>query len=115
MDARGRKIKINKEITLGTSAYITEETALPIDPVKGNLPRTPEDAFEPNYLNFLPTNGTVLAPQLHGSNDAQTLKDIQTAYPNRAGSSTVAATSAASRSSSPRRAAPRRTRHKADL
>ncbi len=83
MGARGRKIKISKEITLGTSAYITEETALPIDPVKGNLPRTPEDAFEPNYLNFLPTNGTVLAPQLHGSNDAQTLKDIQTAYPNR--------------------------------
>ena len=51
--------------------------------VEGSLPRTPEDAFEPSYLNFLPINGAVLVPQFGDPNDAQALKDIKAAYPDR--------------------------------
>ena len=113
-DARGRKLKIHKVIMPATSVYMTEEEASTIDPVEGVLPRTPEDAFEPSYLNFLPINGAVLVPQFGDPNDAQALKDIQAAYPDRevigimtARSSMVAATSTASPNSSPRRAASR--------
>ena len=66
-----------------TSVYMTEEEASTIDPVEGVLPRTPEDAFEPSYLNFLPINGAVLVPQFGDPNDAQALEDIQAAYPDR--------------------------------
>lgn len=82
-DARGRKLKIHKVIMPATSVYMTEEEASTIDPVEGVLPRTPEDAFEPSYLNFLPINGAVLVPQFGDPNDAQALKDIQAAYPDR--------------------------------
>ncbi len=82
-DARGRKLKIHKVIMPSKSVYMTEEEASTIDPVEGVLPRTPEDAFEPSYLNFLPINGAVLVPQFGDPNDAQALKDIQAAYPDR--------------------------------
>lgn len=82
-DARGRKLKIHKVIMPATSVYMTEEEASTIDPVEGVLPRTPEDAFEPSYLNFLPINGAVLVPQFGDPNDTQALKDIQAAYPDR--------------------------------
>ena len=52
-------------------------------PVDGSLPRTPDDAFEPSYLNFLPINGAVLVPQFGDPNDAQALEDIRAAYPDR--------------------------------
>ena len=52
-DAKGRKLKIHKVIMPSKSVYMTEEEASTIDPVEGVLPRTPEDAFEPSYLNFL--------------------------------------------------------------
>ena len=70
-DARGRKLKIHKVIMPATSVYMTEEEASTIDPVEGVLPRTPEDAFEPSYLNFLPINGAVLVPQFGDPNDAR--------------------------------------------
>ena len=82
-DARGRKLKIHKVIMPSKSVYMTEEEASTIDPVEGVLPRTPEDAFEPSYLNFLPINGAVLVPQFGDPNDAQALRDIQAAYPDR--------------------------------
>lgn len=82
-DARGRKLKIHKVIMPSKSVYMTEEEASTIDPVEGVLPRTPEDAFEPSYLNFLPINGAVLVPQFGDPNDAQALEDIQAAYPDR--------------------------------
>ena len=82
-DARGRKLKIHKVIMPSTSVYMTEEEASTIDLVEGSLPRTPEDAFEPSYLNFLPINGAVLVPQFGDPNDEQALKDIQAAYPDR--------------------------------
>ena len=61
----------------------TAEEAESIDPVEGSLPRTPDDAFEPSYLNFLPINGAVLVPQFGDPNDAQALEDIRAAYPDR--------------------------------
>ncbi len=82
-DAHGRKLKIHKVIMPSKSVYMTEEEASTIDPVEGVLPRTPEDAFEPSYLNFLPINGAVLVPQFGDPNDAQALRDIQAAYPDR--------------------------------
>ena len=82
-DARGRKLKVHKVIMPSTSVYMTEEEASTIDLVEGGLPRTPEDAFEPSYLNFLPINGAVLVPQFGDPNDEQALKDIQAAYPDR--------------------------------
>ena len=82
-DARGRKLKVHKVIMPSTSVYMTEEEASTIDLVEGSLPRTPEDAFEPSYLNFLPINGAVLVPQFGDPNDEQALKDIQAAYPDR--------------------------------
>ncbi len=82
-DARGRKLKIHKVIMPSKSVYMTEEEASTIDPVEGVLPRTPEDAFEPSYLNFLPINGAVLVPQFGDPNDAQALRDIQATYPDR--------------------------------
>ena len=78
-DARGLKLKIHKVIMPATSVYMTEEEASTIDPVEGVLPRTPEDAFEPSYLNFLPINGAVLVPQFGDPNDARALKG----YPSR--------------------------------
>lgn len=50
---------------------------------RGRAAAYPEDAFEPSYLNFLPINGAVLVPQFGDPNDAQALKDIQAAYPDR--------------------------------
>lgn len=82
-DAKGRKLKVHKVIMPATSVYMTEEEASTIDPVEGVLPRTPEDAFEPSYLNFLPINGAVLVPQFGDPNDSQALKDIQAACPDR--------------------------------
>lgn len=82
-DAHGRKLKIHKVIMPSKSVYMTEEEASTIDPVEGVLPRTAEDAFEPSYLNFLPINGAVLVPQFGDPNDAQALRDIQVAYPDR--------------------------------
>ncbi|MBQ3340113.1 MAG: agmatine deiminase [Atopobiaceae bacterium] len=82
-DAKGRKLKIHKVIMPSKSVYMTEEEASTIDLVEGSLPRTPEDAFEPSYLNFLPINGAVLVPQFGDPNDAQALEDIQAAYPDR--------------------------------
>lgn len=69
-DARGRKLKVHKVIMPATSVYMTEDEASTIDPVEGVLPRTPEDAFEPSYLNFLPINGAVLVPQFGDPSDA---------------------------------------------
>ncbi len=82
-DAQGRKLKVHKVIMPSKSVYMTEEEASTIDPVEGVLPRTPEDAFEPSYLNFLPINGAVLVPQFGDPNDEQALRDIQAAYPDR--------------------------------
>ena len=82
-DARGRRLKIHKVIMPSTSVYMTAEEAESIDPVEGSLPRTPDDAFEPSYLNFLPINGAVLVPQFGDPNDAQALEDIRAAYPGR--------------------------------
>ncbi|WP_270849316.1 agmatine deiminase [Candidatus Collinsella stercoripullorum] len=82
-DARGRKLKVHKVIMPSTSVYMTEVEASTIDLVEGSLPRTPEDAFEPSHLNFLPINGAVLVPQFGDPNDEQALKDIQAAYPDR--------------------------------
>ena len=82
-DAQGRKLKIHKVIMQSKSVYMTEEEASTIDPVEGVLPRTPEDAFEPSYLNFLPINGAVLVPQFGDPNDEQALRDIKEAYPDR--------------------------------
>lgn len=82
-DARGRKLKVHKVIMPSKSVYMTEEEASTIDPVEGVLPRTPEDAFEPSYLNFLPINGAVLVPQFGDPNDEQALADIKAAYPDR--------------------------------
>ena len=82
-DAKGRKLKVHKVIMPSKSVYMTEEEASTIDLVEGSLPRTPEDAFEPSYLNFLPINGAVLVPQFGDPTDAQALVDIQAAYPDR--------------------------------
>ncbi len=80
-DAKGRQLKVHKLCCPVENVTIKGEFA--IDYVEGTLPREDGDICIASYMNFLITNGGVIAPQYGDVNDALALEQIQGMFPDK--------------------------------
>lgn len=80
-DAKGRKLKVHKLCT--TVNPVTYGAEYEVDSVAGSIPRHADDICITSYMNFLITNGAVIAPQYGDPNDELALKQIQEMFPDR--------------------------------
>ena len=78
-DARGRKLKVHK-VSL-TKKPVLLEGAETIDRVQGTVSRKNGELCIASYLNFLITNGGIIAPQYEDENDALALSQLQEIFP----------------------------------
>lgn len=79
-DAKGRKLKVHKLCL--TKEPVWMEGAETIDRTPGTIPRKNGDLCIASYLNFLITNGGIIAPQYDDENDEQALKQLQEIFPD---------------------------------
>lgn len=78
-DARGRKLKVHKLCL--TKELVWMEGAETIDRTPGAIPRKNGDLCIASYLNFLITNGGIIAPQYDDENDELALRQLQEIFP----------------------------------
>lgn len=78
-DARGRRLKVHK-LCLPKHPVLLQG-ADTIDALPGAKPRKNGDLCIASYLNFLITNGGIIAPQYGDEHDALALKQLQDIFP----------------------------------
>lgn len=78
-DARGRKLKVHKVCL--TKKPVLLDGAETIDRVQGTIPRKNGELCIASYLNFLITNGGIIAPQYEDEHDALALSQLQEIFP----------------------------------
>lgn len=79
-DAKGRKLKVHKLCT--TIDPVTYGAEYEVDTVAGSIPRHADDICITSYMNFLITNGAIIAPQYGDKNDALALEQLQEMFPD---------------------------------
>lgn len=79
MDARGRKLKVHKLCLTKKPVYL--EGSDTIDHTERTIPRRDGELCIASYLNFLITNGGIIAPQYDDENDNLALEQLQEIFP----------------------------------
>ncbi|MDD3367577.1 MAG: agmatine deiminase [Lachnospiraceae bacterium] len=80
-DAKGRKLKVHK-LCVPRKPVLLEGSET-IDQIPGSIPRRNGDLCIASYLNFLITNGGIIAPQYGDENDSLALKMLREIFPER--------------------------------
>lgn len=78
-DARGRKLKVHKLCLTKHPVYM--EGSDTIDRRAGTIPRRDGELCIASYLNFLITNGGIIAPQYGDENDKLALEQLRNIFP----------------------------------
>lgn len=78
-DARGRKLKVHKLCLTKKPVYMQGSDT--IDHGQGTIPRRDGELCIASYLNFLITNGGIIAPQYDDENDRLALEQLREIFP----------------------------------
>lgn len=79
-DAKGRRLKVHP-LTLTKNPVLLQGSQT-IDHKRGTIQRKDGELCIASYLNFLITNGAIIAPQYEDDNDALALKQLQEMFPD---------------------------------
>lgn len=81
-DAKGRKLKVIK-LPLPTPILMKEEECKGLDLCEGEPTRRPGDRLAASYVNFYISNGAVIVPGFHDSQDEVAVRILKEAFPKR--------------------------------
>lgn len=79
IDAKGRKLKVHKLCLTKKPVYM--EGSDTIDRTERTIPRRDGELCIASYLNFLITNGGIIAPQYDDENDSLALEQLREIFP----------------------------------